>query len=104
MGWVPCALKKGPTSMKPTIRRSIRLVALAVTCTVWSSTSAHQDRQASVAGKWTMTVDSPHGTVTMGLVLEQEGKRVTGTFSHLHLGNVTVEGELDGDTMTLATT
>jgi hypothetical protein len=61
-------------------------------------------KAATVAGRWTMSVDAgPHGTMTMGLVLEQKGKRVTGTFSSPH-GDVGVEGEFTDGTLTLTTT
>jgi hypothetical protein len=58
---------------------------------------------ASVAGQWTMTVDGgAHGSLTMGLVLEQRGKKVTGTFASPH-GDMPVEGEFADGTLTLAT-
>ena len=57
-----------------------------------------------VAGKWTMLVKSPHGEITMGLVLEQEGKKVTGTLSSDHTGDLRVEGEFADAVLTLATT
>jgi hypothetical protein len=71
------------------------------------SPAAAQDQRASpptVTGKWTMTVDSgPHGTMTMGLVLEQQGTKVTGTFASPH-GDMPVEGEFVDDVLKLATT
>jgi hypothetical protein len=58
---------------------------------------------ATVAGRWTMTVDGgAHGAVTMGLVLEQKGRKVTGTFASPH-GDMPVEGEFAGGRLTLAT-
>ena len=86
-------------------------LALAMTLTIglggWASAAgfAQSDtKPATVAGRWTMSVDAgPHGTMTMGLVLEQKGKRVTGTFSSPH-GDVAVEGEFTDGTLTLTTT
>jgi len=57
----------------------------------------------SVAGRWTMSVKGgPHGDVTMGLDLAQDGKKVSGTFATPH-GDLLVEGELVEATLTIAT-
>jgi hypothetical protein len=67
---------------------------------------AAQDKKpaATVAGRWTMTVDAgPHGVTTMGLVLQQDGTKVTGTFASPH-GDMPVEGEFVDGTLKLATT
>src|SRR5262245_7467610 len=48
----------------------------------------------SVAGNWTMTIEgSPHGNMTAGLVLKQDGTKVTGTFASGHTADMTVSGE-----------
>ena len=57
----------------------------------------------TVAGKWTMTVKSPHGEVSMGLALQQDGKKITGTLATPHGDDLRVEGEFAGETLTLAT-
>lgn len=47
---------------------------------------------STVTGTWTMAVDAgPHGQTSMGLVLVQDGHRVTGTLSTPH-GDMRVEG------------
>jgi len=57
----------------------------------------------AVAGTWTMTVEgSPHGSVTMGLTLKQDGTRVTGTFNSPH-GDMAVEGEFADGHLKMAT-
>ena len=58
---------------------------------------------ASVAGKWRMAVDSPHGAVDMGMTLSQDGNRVTGTFASPH-GDMPVQGEFTDGTLKLSTT
>jgi hypothetical protein len=52
----------------------------------------------SVGGSWTLTVEGgPHGNVTMGLTLTQEGAKVTGTFASGHGPEMPVTGEfVDG--------
>ena len=57
----------------------------------------------SIAGKWTMSVDSPHGAMTLGLVLKQEGKTITGTFASPH-GELPIDGEFADRTLKLTTT
>jgi hypothetical protein len=79
----------------------ILVVALAASLTAQAAQQAKGTK--TVAGKWTMSVDSPHGATTMGLVLEQEGKKVTGTFASPH-GDFPVEGEFADRTLKLATT
>jgi opacity protein-like surface antigen len=62
-----------------------------------------EKKAASVAGRWTMTVEGgAHGVTTMGLALTQDGKKVTGTFASPH-GDMPVKGEFADGTLTLAT-
>lgn len=59
---------------------------------------------ASIAGRWTMAVaGSPHGDVTMGLTLSQDGGKVSGTFSSPH-GDMNVAGEFADGQLKIATT
>jgi hypothetical protein len=57
--------------------------------------------QASVAGDWTLTVNGPQGTVDTDASLTQTGDKVTGTFSS-QLGETSVEGTMNGATLSLA--
>lgn len=57
-----------------------------------------------VAGRWTMSVKSgPHGDATMGLALEQNGKKVSGIFATPHGDDLEVVGEFAEGTLALAT-
>ena len=58
---------------------------------------------ATVAGTWSLSVDSPHGAMKMALVLKQDGTKVTGTFSSGHAADQSVEGEFSGATLKLQT-
>jgi hypothetical protein len=82
-----------------------RFAALIALTVLTVSPLAAQDKTTpapDVTGKWTMTVHpDPHG-MTMGLVLEQKGTKVTGTFNSPH-GDIAVEGEFVDGQLTLAT-
>ncbi|MEZ5315873.1 MAG: hypothetical protein R2752_00580 [Vicinamibacterales bacterium] len=47
---------------------------------------------ASIAGKWSVTVQSPQGTMMSTLEVKQEGKKITGTLSS-DMGVAPVAGE-----------
>jgi hypothetical protein len=86
--------------------RMKRLTPLILGVALIVNPLAAQDKKpaATVAGRWTMTVDAgPHGVTTMGLVLQQDGTTVTGTFASPH-GDMPVEGEFVNGTLKLATT
>jgi hypothetical protein len=58
---------------------------------------------ATLAGKWTVTIESDQGNVTSTMVLKQEGRNVTGTFSNPHgEGTLPVVGELADRALTLS--
>ena len=61
-----------------------------------------QAASQSVAGRWGIEApDTPHGKMTMSLVLEQKGKDVTGTLSIPHAGEFALTGEFADRTLTL---
>ena len=86
------------------MRRVSALRAVAAMIAVPLAAQEHDKKpEASVTGKWTMTVHpDPHG-MTMGLVLEQKGTTVTGTFASPH-GDMPVTGEFLDGRLKLATT
>jgi hypothetical protein len=64
---------------------------------------ADQKAAPGVAGRWTMNVKGgPHGDMSMGLDLAQDGKKVSGTFATPH-GDLQIEGEFVEGTLTIAT-
>ena len=59
----------------------------------------------TVTGTWSMTVDSPHGVMTTGLTLKQDGGSVTGTFtSGGHMPDMNVTGTFENGTLKLEAT
>jgi hypothetical protein len=77
------------------------VVAVVIGTGVVQAQKGHAE--ASVAGRWTMAVDSPHEAAEMGLTLSQDGSRVTGTFASPH-GDMPVQGEFADGNLKLATT
>lgn len=70
----------------------MKQLALAVALVVGSLPGVAAD--ATVTGTWTMNVEGgPHGNATMGLVLKQDGTKVTGTFSSGHSADMEVAGQ-----------
>jgi hypothetical protein len=58
----------------------------------------------SLTGTWTMNVTGgPHGDATMGLTLQQDGTKVTGTFVSGHSADMPVSGEFKDGTLKLQT-
>ena len=56
----------------------------------------------TVAGTWSMTVDTPHGAMTAWLTLKEDGGSVTGTFtSGGHLPDMNVTGTFENGTLKL---
>jgi hypothetical protein len=70
----------------PRILRALAILLLAAA----SAANAHH---TGVAGKWTLSVNSPHGSVSMDLVLKQDGKKVTGTLTHGRAADIPIQGE-----------
>jgi hypothetical protein len=71
-----------------------------------SNADRHASSQApSVTGRWNASVDSPHGAMSLNLVLEQHGTKVTGSFSHAEGGGeFALEGEFTDGTLKLSAT
>lgn len=58
----------------------------------------------SLTGTWTMNVTGgPHGDATMGLTLQQDGTKVTGTFVSGHAPDMAVNGEFKDGALKLKT-
>jgi len=56
---------------------------------------------ATPAGKWTITMETPHGTMTMGLDLKLDGATVTGTYNTDMTGTVPTSGTFKDGKVTL---
>jgi hypothetical protein len=58
---------------------------------------------SDLAGKWTVTLENPQGNLECRMVLKQDGKKLTGTFSNPHgEGEFPAAGEFVGGALTLS--
>jgi hypothetical protein len=51
---------------------------------------------AAVAGQWEMSLQSPHGPMTVVLQLKQDGTKITGTCDAGQMGSMALTGTVDG--------
>jgi hypothetical protein len=76
---------------------ALLLAFLAVLAAGVGDAAAQSPRDLS--GRWAFTVTTENGTGTSRVVLEQEGARVTGTYSSDRMGTRRLEGTVQGDTL-----
>ena len=75
-------------------RRSILIMVLA---SALAAPAFAQDKPASVIGKWTMDVDTPHGKMSLAVDLNadpKDAKKIVGTLASDLLGTLTLTGEV----------
>jgi hypothetical protein len=58
---------------------------------------------AGVAGKWDLSIDTPHGVLSVGLDLQQNGATTTGKMIGLMNRDHDVKGEFKNGQLTLTT-
>ena len=75
-------------------------LAIALPTALAAQAQTQKPAPASVAGKWTMTLETPHGKITANFDLKVDGKKVTGTLATDHSEKVELAGEFaDGKLM-----
>jgi hypothetical protein len=81
------------------MKRSTYFLILALACGVlltWGGKLVAADEPAKVAGTWDMTFESPRGTRTQTLTLQQDGSTIKGTIEGRR-GPAPLEGTVTGD-------
>jgi hypothetical protein len=56
----------------------------------------------TVAGTWSMSIDSPHGNMKTSLTLKQDGTKITGMFRS-QMPDMTVEGTFENGALKIET-
>jgi hypothetical protein len=80
--------------------KSAIFAAIAVVMFV-SSPSVQSDK--SVAGKWDLSADTPHGVMTMGLDLQQTGTVIAGKLIGFMSKDFDLKGEFKNGQLTMTT-
>ena len=83
-----------------------RLLAFALTCCALllrSSAVVAADEPAKVAGSWEMSIETPRGTMTQTLTLQQDGSTLKGTLKGQR-GEAPVTGSVTGNKITFTVT
>ena len=72
-------------------------VVMTVLAIAFAAQLLAQDKPASVIGKWSMDVDTPHGKMSLTVDLKTDPKdatKIVGTLSSDQLGTMTLSGEV----------
>lgn len=79
------------------VRKTIPVVGLIVLVALAGASSpAAQERSqadATPAGKWTMSMKTPHGPLTLSLEVKLDGKKATGWLASEQFGRLPITGE-----------
>ena len=60
-----------------------------------------QEATAKIAGKWQMSMDTPHGAVQGDLEVKQDGSKIAGTYTVEHVGAMAITGNVEGTKVSL---
>ena len=66
--------------------------------------AVRQDAPANVAGAWQLTIDTGQGTGTPSVTFQQDGEKLTGTYSSQVFGEQKVTGSVKGNAITFGFT
>jgi hypothetical protein len=75
---------------------SIMLLAVLGACCL-PAQSTEKSESAKIAGKWQMSVETPHGPMKGPLEVKQDGSKLTGTYELEQFGSMTLTGKVEGD-------
>lgn len=90
--------------MQKKVMSQIRRVLLTAFATLALVVVANAQAPApAVAGEWTVEAATPHGAITAGLVLKQEGTKLEGSITFAGTDPLPLAGELAGDKLSLET-
>jgi hypothetical protein len=73
----------------------VLMVVVGVACL--PAQSAEKGESGKIAGKWQMSIDTPHGPMKGPLEVKQDGAKLTGTYELEMFGSMTLAGKVEGD-------
>ena len=80
------------------------LLALICSITAIPSQSTQQEAPVNVAGAWALSVETAQGTGNPSVTLQQDGEKLTGTYSSQVFGEQNVTGTIKGNAITFSFT
>jgi hypothetical protein len=84
-------------------RGGLALILVVALAGVAAEAQSAKPAQPSVAGKWAMALETPHGKVTGAFELKVDGAKVSGTFATDHSDTVPIAGEYANGRLTFKT-
>jgi len=75
----------------------MKRMLILMTLLAFAAPALAQDKPASVVGKWTMDIDTPHGKMSLAVDLKadpKDAKKIVGTLASDQLGTMTLTGEV----------
>ena len=63
---------------------------------------APQSAATAVAGKWTMSISTPHGPMKAAIEVKQDGAKITGSCDMGPMGSMALAGTVDGKRISFA--
>ena len=75
----------------------MKRMLILMTVLAFAAPALAQDKPASVVGKWTMDIDTPHGKMSLAVDLKadpKDAKKIVGTLASDQLGTMTLTGEV----------
>lgn len=89
-----------------------RFITLALALAFGTAGAAAQSAQKpdarkpseSPAGKWTLSVETPHGPMDFALSIQLDGSKVKGALTTPQTGDIAIAGDYTGGTLTFAFT
>src|SRR5678815_1099647 len=73
--------------------QAIRRITTAIAMLFALALTAAAQGDATPAGKWTMSLKTPHGLMTLSLEVKLDGKKATGWLSGEQFGRLALTGE-----------
>ena len=82
----------------------IAIAGLATVTNAQSPQKPDTKKAESPDGKWTLSAETPHGSMDFGLMLKVEGEKVSGTFATPQNGDIPIAGEYSNGSLTFQMT
>lgn len=80
------------------------IVALVGALTLAPLATAQGEKPADVSGTWNITVETAQGSGTPSVTLQQDGEKLTGTYSSQVFGEQKVSGTIKGNAISFGFT